>query len=133
MSREMTKSRGRKWLATVVFGVLCLICGLGATQAGATFAPKTTPGTNILTSSNPAANQVVSMPPTQLQLIFRDPLTSPDVASNMGLSLACNGTSVGLGQAQLGTDFKTVSAALTQIPPAGLCVVSWSLPDFSSG
>jgi putative copper export protein/methionine-rich copper-binding protein CopC len=130
---EMTRSRGRKRLATVVFGVLCLICGLGATQAGATYAPKTAPGTNILTSSNPAANQIVSMPPTQLQLIFRDPLTSPDVASNMGLSLACNGTSVGLGQAQLGTDFKTVSAALTQIPPAGLCVVSWSLPDFSSG
>ncbi len=130
---EMTRSRGRKRLATVVFGVLCLVCGLGATQAGATYAPKTAPGTNILTSSNPAANQIVSMPPTQLQLIFRDPLTSPDVASNMGLSLACNGTSVGLGQAQLGTDFKTVSAALTQIPPAGLCVVSWSLPDFSSG
>ena len=130
---EMTRTRGRKWLATVVFGVLCLICGLGATQAGATYAPKTAPGTNILTSSNPAANQIVSMPPTQLQLIFRDPLTSPDVAANMGLSLACNGTSVGLGQAQLGTDFKTVSAALTQIPPAGLCVVSWSLPDFSSG
>jgi copper transport protein len=130
---EMTRSRGCKRLATVVFGVLCLICGLGATQAGATYAPKTAPGTNILTSSNPAANQIVSMPPTQLQLIFRDPLTSPDVASNMGLSLACNGTSVGLGQAQLGTDFKTVSAALTQIPPAGLCVVSWSLPDFSSG
>lgn len=118
---------------TVIFGALGLICGFGATQAGASFAPETGSGTNILTSSNPASNQVVSMPPTQLQLIFRDPLTSPDVAANMGLSLACNGATVGLGQAQLGTDFKTVSAALTQIPPAGLCVVSWALPDFSSG
>ena len=133
MSKAMTESPGRKRLATVVFGALALICGFGATQAGATYAPNTASGTNILTSSNPAANQVVSMPPTQLQLIFRDPLTSPDVAANMGLSLACNGNPVGLGQAQLGTDFKTVSTALTQIPPAGLCVVSWSLPDFSSG
>ncbi len=133
MSRGMTESPRRKRLVTVVFGALALICCLGASQAGATYAPKTSSGTNILTSSNPAANQVVSMPPTQLQLIFRDPLTSPDVAANMGLSLACNGTPVGLGQAQLGPDFKTVSTALTQIPPAGLCVVSWSLPDFSSG
>ena len=133
MSREPTKSPGRKRLVTVVFGALCLICGFGATQVGATLAPTTSSGTNILTSSNPAANQVVSMPPTQLQLIFRDPLTSPDVAAKMGLTLTCNGSLVGLGQAQLGTDFKTVSTALTQIPPAGLCVVSWSLPDFSGG
>ncbi|MFM8954925.1 MAG: CopD family protein [Actinomycetota bacterium] len=93
----------------------------------------TASGTNQLSSSNPAANQVVSMPPTQLQLVFRDPLANNDVVAAMGLSLACNGTLVGLGVPQLGTDFKTVSAALTQIPPAGLCTVSWALPDRSIG
>jgi hypothetical protein len=53
----------------------------------------------------------------------------------MGLSLACSGNVVGLGVPQLGNDLKTVSAALTQIPPAGQCVVSWSLPppDNSTG
>ncbi len=75
-------------------------------------------GTNQLSSSNPSPGQVVSVPPTQLQLVFRDPLANPEIATSMGLSLACNGTLVGLGVPQLGTDFKTVSVALTQIPPA---------------
>lgn len=90
-------------------------------------------GQNQLSSSNPAPNQVVSVPPTQLQLVFQNPLTNPEVVTSMGLSLACNGTLVGLGVPQLGTDFKTVSAALTQIPPSGLCTVSWALPDKSLG
>ena len=90
-------------------------------------------GQNQLSSSNPAANQVVSVPPTQLQLVFQNPLANPEVVTAMGLSLACNGTLVGLGVPQLGTDFKTVSAALTQIPPSGLCTVSWALPDKSLG
>ena len=90
-------------------------------------------GTNQLSSSNPSPGQVVSVPPTQLQLVFRDPLANAEIATSMGLSLACNGTLVGLGVPQLGTDFKTVSVALTQIPPAGSCVVSWALPDRSLG
>ncbi len=136
MARQTLNYSRRKRLSPLIFGVLCAVIGLGATQADATNLPSTTlgaTGTNTLTSSNPSANQVVSVPPTQLQLVFRDPLASVDIAAQMGLSLACNGTLVGLGQAQLGTDFKTVSAALTQIPPAGLCVVSWSLPDRSIG
>ena len=90
-------------------------------------------GQNQLSSSNPAPNQVVSVPPTQLQLVFQNPLANPEVVTSMGLSLACNGTLVGLGVPQLGTDYKTVSAALTQIPPSGLCTVSWALPDKSLG
>ncbi len=90
-------------------------------------------GQNQLSSSNPTPNQVVSVPPTQLQLVFQNPLAKAEDATSMGLVLACNGTLVNLGVPQLGTDFKTVSAALTQIPPAGTCVVSWSLPDSSKG
>ena len=90
-------------------------------------------GQNQLSSSNPSPNQVVSVPPTQLQLVFQNPLANPEVVTSMGLSLACNGTLVGLGVPQLGTDYKTVSAALTQIPPSGLCTVSWALPDKSLG
>lgn len=133
MARQRFKIKGPERIVALIFGVLFLASSFGAPQAGATNSPASVAGTNVLTSSNPSANQVVSVPPTQLQLVFRDPLASTDIAAQMGLSLACNGTLVGLGQPQLGTDFKTVSAALTQIPPAGLCTVSWALPDRSIG
>lgn len=112
-----------------IFGALFVVLFGGFISA----AHATSSGTNTLSSSNPAANQVVSVPPTQLQMVFQIPLANADVVTAMGLSLACNGTLVGLGVPQLGTDFKTVSAALTQIPPAGICTVSWALPDRSIG
>ena len=93
----------------------------------------TSGGNNIVISSNPAPNQVVGVPPTQIQMVFRDPLPSAAAAASMGMSLACNGAPVGLAPAQLGTDSVTVSAALTQIPQTGQCTVSWSLPDRSVG
>ncbi|MFM8522542.1 MAG: hypothetical protein ACKOBK_10635, partial [Acidimicrobiaceae bacterium] len=116
------------------FSALAGLIGLGMIVGffGST-ANASVSGQNQLSSSNPAANQVVSVPPTQLQLVFQNPLANPEVVTAMGLSLACNGTLVGLGVPQLGTDFKTVSAALTQIPPSGLCTVSWALPDKSLG
>lgn len=66
-------------------------------------------------------------------MVFRDPLASAETAATMGLSLSCNGTLIGLAQPQLGTDLRTVSSALTQIPPPGQCTVSWILPDQSAG
>jgi len=98
-----------------------------------TAAHASTGGSNVVVSSNPAANQEVEVPPTQIQMVFRDPLASPETAATMGLSLSCNGTLIGLAQPQLGTDSRTVSSALTQIPPAGQCTVSWILPDQSAG
>ena len=135
MARNLIHSSARNRLFALIFVAICAVAGFGTTNAGATTQPNAVPGTNVLTSSNPAANQVVSGSITQLQLVFRDPLASADTASQMGLSLACGGNVVGLGVPQLGNDFKTVSAALTQIPPAGQCVVSWSLPppDKSTG
>lgn len=122
-----TKQRAKE---SALVGLICLgiIGGFFGTSANASVS-----GQNQLSSSNPAANQVVSVPPTQLQLVFQNPLANAEVVTAMGLSLACNGTLVGLGVPQLGTDFKTVSAALTQIPPSGLCTVSWALPDKSLG
>lgn len=96
-------------------------------------AQASTGGSNVVVSSNPAPNQLVEVPPTQIQMVFRDPLASPETAAAMGLSLSCNGTLIGLAQPQLGTDLRTVSSALTQIPPAGQCTVSWILPDQSAG
>ena len=96
-------------------------------------ASASTAGSNVVISSNPAPNQIVGVPPTQIQMVFRDPLASPETAATMGLSLSCNGTLIGLAQPQLGTDSRTVSSALTQIPPAGQCTVSWILPDQSAG
>lgn len=107
--------------------------GIAITYGSLTAASASTGGSNEVVSSNPAPNQVVGVPPTQIQMVFRDPLASPETAATMGLSLSCNGTLIGLAQPQLGTDSRTVSSALTQIPPAGQCTVSWILPDQSAG
>jgi copper transport protein len=101
--------------------------------AGFTPVASATAGNNEVISSNPAANQVVDVAPTQIQMVFRDPLASPEAGAEVKLVLACDGTLVGLAAPQLGADLKTVSVALTQIPPPGLCTVSWSLPDGSVG
>lgn len=113
-------------IATIGAGIALFFGSLGPAQAA-------TGANNIVITSNPAPNQVVGVPPTQIQLVFRDPLPSAATASSMGLSLACNGAPVGLAPAQLGADSVTVSAALTQIPQSGQCTVSWSLPDKSVG
>jgi len=90
-------------------------------------------GDNTLSSSNPAPSEVVSVAPTQLQLVFVNAFTNPKDIEQMGISLVCNGNIVNLGAAQLGADVKTVSTPLTQVPSAGTCTVSWALPDGSSG
>lgn len=118
------------WLRGIV-----AVLGVGGILAYGSIsgAHASTAGSNVVISSNPAPNQVVGVPPTQIQMVFRDPLASPETAATMGLSLSCNGTLIGLAQPQLGTDSRTVSSALTQIPPAGQCTVSWILPDQSAG
>ncbi|MFM8387692.1 MAG: CopD family protein [Actinomycetota bacterium] len=114
--------------ASVVVGILLGLWGalLSAGTANAV-------GDNTLSSSNPAPSENVTVAPTQLQLVFTNPLANPNDVNQMGLSLVCDGNIVSLGAAQLGTDLKTVSAPLTQVPAAGACVVSWALPDGSSG
>ncbi len=114
--------------ASVVIGFLFGLWGalLSAGTADAV-------GDNTLSSSNPAPSENVTVAPTQLQLVFSNPLANPNDVNQMGLSLVCDGNIVSLGAAQLGTDLKTVSAPLTQVPAAGACVVSWALPDGSSG
>jgi copper transport protein len=90
-------------------------------------------GDNTLSSSNPAPSEVISVAPTQLQLVFANAFTNPKDVEQMGISLVCNGNIVNLGAVQLGADVKTVSTPLTQVPSAGTCTVSWALPDGSSG
>ena len=124
------RQRLRVWsaIAAVLMGVSGAVVGalFGAGVAHAV-------GDNTLSSSNPAPSENVTVAPTQLQLVFTNPLANPNDVNQMGLSLVCNGNIVSLGAAQLGTDLKTVSAPLTQVPNAGACVVSWALPDGSSG
>ncbi|MFM7336837.1 MAG: hypothetical protein ACKO2E_00940, partial [Actinomycetota bacterium] len=67
-------ARSIKISALVGFLGFIYIAILANFQVGSVGA--TASGTNQLSSSNPAANQVVSMPPTQLQLVFRDPLAN---------------------------------------------------------
>jgi copper transport protein len=114
--------------AGVIVGVLLGFWGALLTAGSASAV-----GDNTLSSSNPAPSENVTVAPTQLQLVFTNPLANPKDVNQMGLSLVCDGNIVSLGAAQLGTDLKTVSAPLTQVPAAGACVVSWALPDGSSG
>ncbi len=90
-------------------------------------------GDNTLASSSPTAGEVVTLAPTQLQLKFTLPVGGADIASQMGLSLACESKLTNLGPPQLSADGVTISAALTQVPQNGSCVVNWSLPDGSTG
>ncbi len=87
---------------------------------------------NTVTASNPSAGEVVSVVPTQVQMVFQNPLSVADVSA-MALSLACDSKLVSLGQPQLAADNVSVSAPLTQLPGNGRCTVSWKLPDESTG
>ena len=126
-SRDQSRVRSSAF-AAVVIGVLFGLWG-ALLSAGTAHAV----GDNTLSSSNPAPSENVTVAPTQLQLVFTNPLANPNDVNQMGLSLVCDGNIVSLGAAQLGTDLKTVSAPLTQVPAAGACVISWALPDGSSG
>lgn len=126
-SRDHSRVRSSAF-AVVVIGVLFGLWG-ALLSAGTAHAV----GDNTLSSSNPAPSENVTVAPTQLQLVFTNPLANPNDVNQMGLSLVCDGNIVSLGAAQLGTDLKTVSAPLTQVPAAGACVISWALPDGSSG
>ena len=90
-------------------------------------------GDNTLASSSPTAGEVVTLAPTQLQLKFTLPVGGAEIATQMGLSLACESKLTNLGPPQLSADGVTISAALTQVPQNGSCVVNWSLPDGSVG
>ena len=90
-------------------------------------------GENTIASSSPAAGEVITVPPTQLQLRFTLPVGGAEAVAQMGLSLACESKLTNLGPPQLSADGLTVSAALTQILANGTCVVAWSLPDGSTG
>lgn len=114
--------------------LILLVVSIGFSLGASAVSAAGQAGTNEIISSNPAANQVVSDPPKQLQMVFRDPLPSVEsAATDVKLVLACNGALVGLNAPQLAPDLKTVSVALTQIPEAGLCTLSWSLADGSVG
>ena len=90
-------------------------------------------GQNTVQSSKPAPGETVTIAPTQLQLVFANPVGGADAVANMGLSLSCEGNLTGLGVPVLADDGVTVSAPLTQIPANGTCTVSWELPDGSAG
>ncbi|CAB4559466.1 unannotated protein [freshwater metagenome] len=106
----------------VFFGVCAL--GTGVAQAE---------GENTISTSSPAAGEVVALAPTQIQLRFTLPVGGADAVAQMGLVLTCESRIINLGAPQLGADGVTVSAALTQILENGDCRVEWSLPDGSSG
>ena len=88
---------------------------------------------NTIDTSSPAAGEVVTVAPTQIQLRFSLPAGGADAVARMGLVLTCESRIINLGTPQLGADGVTVSAALTQILENGSCRVEWSLPDGSSG
>ena len=112
-------------LFTFLFVVLGALVSLGA--------PAFAEGQNSLESSNPAAGETITLAPTQIQLRFAQPVGGAEAIAQMGLVLTCESAITNLGPPQLAADGVTVSAALTQIPENGTCVVTWELPDGSSG
>ena len=111
--------------------LVLLLALAGAVSAGSSVA--LAEGSNSLESSSPAANEVVTVAPTQLQLKFVAPAGTAEQVAQMGLALTCSGRLIGLGTPQLGADGVTVSAALTQVLNNGSCNVSWKLADGSVG
>ncbi len=112
-------------LFSFLFVVLGALVSLGA--------PASAEGQNSLESSNPAAGETITLAPTQIQLRFAQPVGGAEAIAQMGLVLTCESAITNLGPPQLAADGVTVSAALTQIPENGTCVVTWELPDGSSG
>jgi copper transport protein len=111
-----------------------LVCGLavlGTLGFGRLVNAAGAPGTNIVVSSNPPAGGTIDINPTAIQLVFRD-----DVKADQGkvvIEMTCADQPIGFAEPQIAADARTVSAALIDIPPAGICTVSWSLPDKSIG
>lgn len=114
----------RKFIRFLLLLVGALVA-LGATASAE--------GQNTLESSNPAAGETITLAPTQLQLRFAQPIGGNDAVAQMGLVLTCESKITNLGPPQLATDGVTVSAALTQVPQNGNCLVEWQLPDGSRG
>ena len=112
-----------------LFVFLCALLGVASVGVGSARAE----GTNSLESSSPAAGEVITVAPTQLQLKFVQPAGTAEQVAQMGLALTCGGRLVGLGTPQVSEDGLTVSAALTQVPANGACTVSWKTADGSSG
>jgi len=113
-------------LPALLFLLLLPILGFGSFAQAAG-------GNNVVLSTNPAEGETVSVPPTQVQMVFQNALGGQENVDKMGLSLACDGKLTGLGKPTLAADGVSVSVPLTQIPAAGRCTVSWSLPDGSTG
>ena len=117
-------SRTIAWSTLVFVAIGLLSTGRLADASGA-------PGTNIVVSSNPPPGGVIDINPTAIQLVFRD-----DVKADQGkvvIEMTCADQPIGFAEPQIAADARTVSAALIDIPPAGICTVSWSLPDRSIG
>jgi copper transport protein len=114
----------RRFLSFLLVFIGACALGTGIAQAE---------GDNSISTSSPAAGEVVALAPTQIQLRFTLPVGGADAVAQMGLVLTCESRIINLGTPQLGPDGVTVSAALTQILENGNCRVEWSLPDGSSG
>ncbi len=127
-TQQPARFMGRR-LATIIglaigsFMYLSGFSALGALASGVA-------GTNEVTTSNPARNQIVQVQPPQIQMVFRDEIKD---IGKMGLTVVCNNESVGIALPQLGADSKTVSVALTTAFAAGECLIDWKLADGSQG
>lgn len=79
---------------------------------------------NEVIASNPAKGATVTVVPTQIQLTFRNPLDSDDVAA-LVVTLRCAGSPVSVGKPTVAVNMTDAVAVLTSIPPSGLCDVTW--------
>jgi copper transport protein len=102
----------RRVLAVV--GAVIAVAGLSVSAVDA--------ADNTLVSSSPADNTAVPTSPQSLQATFSAPLG----ATNR-VDVVCNGTTVSVGQPQVGVDLVSLTVPVATPLPKGQCTVAWTV------
>jgi copper transport protein len=98
----------------VVIVLLGVLGTLGMTGSAA--------AANTLVSSQPAEGEALPASPTQMVLVFAEPLGTQNTAA-----VTCGGTPVSVGSPSVGPDTKTLTIAVPIALPTGSCELRWSV------
>jgi putative copper export protein/methionine-rich copper-binding protein CopC len=116
----------RQKLVRLVLGI-ALVAGLASMFSPTAFGAA---GTNEVVSSNPASGSTLQVPPTQIQLTFKNA-----VEGDLAVELLCGpGADVPVALSAPATEDNVVYAIplLGQQPENGQCVVKWSIASSAS-
>lgn len=106
-------------LAAAIGGLAAGLAFFALSFAAASAATETT-----LESSSPAADEQVATSPTQLQLVFNEPVPIETV-----VEVVCGGQPAPLGPSRIEADQRTVTVPVISALPKGTCNVLWQVPQ----